>query len=258
MIQKQLPTPPLVNSAILVYAEVILSANERTVMSLELRNVTKSYRDPSGGRVPVLNVAEFKLATGEQTVLLGSSGGGKTTLLNIIAGITTADSGDVIISGTNIARLSEAARDRFRAERIGYVFQTFNLLSAFTALENVLLGMSFGGRNVDRDRAIKLLERVGLGHRLHHKPAQMSVGEQQRTSVARALANTPRLLLADEPTANVDIANQQLVLEMLRDSCRENNVSLLLVTHSQEVAAQFDRVEKLADFNRPTNVLQTA
>ena len=137
-------------------------------------------------------------------------------------------------------------------------FQTFNLLSAFTALENVLLGMSFGGRNVDRDRAIKLLERVGLGHRLHHKPAQMSVGEQQRTSVARALANTPRLLLADEPTANVDIANQQLVLEMLRDSCRENNVSLLLVTHSQEVAAQFDRVEKLADFNRPANVLQTA
>ena len=118
--------------------------------------------------------------------------------------------------------------------------------------------MSFGGRNVDRDRAIKLLERVGLGHRLHHKPAQMSVGEQQRTSVARALANTPRLLLADEPTANVDIANQQLVLEMLRDSCRENNVSLLLVTHSQEVAAQFDRVEKLADFNRPANVLQTA
>ena len=225
-------------------------------MSLELRNVTKSYRDPSGGRVPVLNVAEFKLATGEQTVLLGSSG--KTTLLNIIAGITTADSGDVIISGTNIAHLSEAARDRFRAERIGYVFQTFNLLSAFTALENVLLGMSFGGRNVDRDRAIKLLQRVGLGHRLHHKPAQMSVGEQQRTSVARALANTPRLLLADEPTANVDIANQQLVLEMLRDSCRENNVSLLLVTHSQEVAAQFDRVEKLADFNRPANVLQTA
>ena len=219
-------------------------------MSLELRNVTKTYRDPDGGRVPVLNVAEFKLASGEQTALVGSSGGGKTTLLNIIAGITTADSGEVVIAGTNIARLSEASRDRFRAERIGYVFQTFNLLSAFTALENVLLGMSFGGQKADRSRATKLLERVGLGHRLHHKPAQMSVGEQQRTSVARALANTPRLLLADEPTANVDVANQQLVLQLLRDSCRENNVSLLLVTHAQEVAAQFERVEKLSDFNQ--------
>ncbi len=220
-------------------------------MSLELRNVTKAYRDPSGGKVPVLNVANFKLAAGEQVVLIGSSGGGKTTLLNIIAGITSADSGEVLIGGTDIARLSEPARDRFRAERIGYVFQTFNLLPAFTALENVLLGMSFGGQKVDRTRASELLERVGLGHRRHHKPAQMSVGEQQRTSVARALANTPRLLLADEPTANVDIANQQTVLHLLRDSCREHNVSLLLVTHAAEVAAQFDRVEKLADFNRP-------
>ena len=220
-------------------------------MSLELRNVTKTYRDPSGGRVPVLNVADFKLATGEQVALVGSSGGGKTTLLNIIAGITTADAGEVVIGGTNIARLSEQSRDRFRAERIGYVFQTFNLLPAFTAWENVLLGMSFGGRKVDRAYAKKLLERVGLGHRLNHKPSQMSVGEQQRTSVARALANTPRLLLADEPTANVDVANQQTVLQLLRDSCRENNVSLLLVTHAQDVAAQFDRVEKLSNFNRP-------
>ena len=220
-------------------------------MSLELRNVTKTYRDPSGGRVPVLNVADFKLATGEQVALVGSSGGGTTTLLNIIAGITTADAGEVVIGGTNIARLSEQSRDRFRAERIGYVFQTFNLLPAFTALENVLLGMSFGGRKVDRAYAKKLLERVGLGHRLNHKPSQMSVGEQQRTSVARALANTPRLLLADEPTANVDVANQQTVLQLLRDSCRENNVSLLLVTHAQDVAAQFDRVEKLSNFNRP-------
>ena len=221
-------------------------------MSLELKNVMKSYRDPNGGRVPILNVADFKLASGEQAVLVGSSGGGKTTLLNIIAGITSADSGEVVIGGTNIVKLSEAARDRFRAERIGYVFQTFNLLPAFTALENVLLGMSFGGRKADRSHATKLLERVGLSHRLHHKPGQMSVGEQQRTSVARALANTPRLLLADEPTANVDVANQQTVLQLLRDSCKENNVALLLVTHSQEVAAQFERVEKLADFNRPT------
>lgn len=220
-------------------------------MSLALRNVTKAYREPGGGTVPVLNVSSFDLGSGEQIALVGSSGGGKTTLLNIIAGITTADSGEVVVSGTNIVRLSEASRDRFRAERIGYVFQTFNLLAAFTALENVLLGMSFGGQRADRVRATQLLQRVGLGHRLHHKPSQMSVGEQQRTSVARALVNTPRLLLADEPTANVDAANQQTILQLLRDSCREHNVSLLLVTHAAEVAAQFDRVEKLSDFNRP-------
>jgi ABC-type lipoprotein export system ATPase subunit len=226
---------------------------EGTMMSLQLRNVTKTYREPGGGRLPVLNIASFELAAGEQAVLVGSSGGGKTTLLNIIAGITSADSGEVKIDGTDLSKLPEAARDRFRAERIGYVFQTFNLLPAFTALENVLLGMSFGGQRADRAHAIKLLERVGLNHRLHHKPAQMSVGEQQRTSVARALANTPRLLLADEPTANVDAANQQTVLDLLRDSCRENKVSLLLVTHAPEVASQFDRVEKLADFNKPAN-----
>jgi putative ABC transport system ATP-binding protein len=220
-------------------------------MSLDLRNVTKTYREPGGGRLPVLNVANFKLAAGEQAVLVGSSGGGKTTLLNIIAGITAADGGEVVVGGTDLTKLPEAARDRFRAERIGYVFQTFNLLPAFTALENVLLGMSFGGKKADRTRAIQLLERVGLSHRLHHKPAQMSVGEQQRTSVARALVNTPRLLLADEPTANVDAANQQTILDLLRDSCRENNVSLLLVTHAPEVASQFERVEKLAEFNKP-------
>jgi putative ABC transport system ATP-binding protein len=220
-------------------------------MSLELKNLKKAYREPGGQQLPILNIANFRMASGEQVVLVGSSGGGKTTLLNIIAGITTADEGDVLIGGTNVARLSEAARDRFRAERIGYVFQTFNLLPAFTALENVLLGMSFGGQKADKSRAIDLLKQVGLSHRLHHKPAQMSVGEQQRTSVARALVNTPRLLLADEPTANVDSANQQTILDLLRKSCRESGVSLLLVTHAPEVASQFDRVEKLADFNRP-------
>lgn len=220
-------------------------------MSLELRNVIKTYREPGGGRLPVLNVASFSLAAGEQAVLVGSSGGGKTTLLNIVAGITAADSGQVLVDKTDLTKLPEAARDRFRAQRIGYVFQTFNLLQAFTALENVLLGMSFGGRHANRSAAIELLKRVGLGHRLHHRPAHMSVGEQQRTSVARALVNTPKLLLADEPTANVDAANQQTILDLLRTSCRENGVTLLLVTHAPEVSSQFDRVEKLADFNKP-------
>ncbi|HTN02880.1 ABC transporter ATP-binding protein [Planctellipticum variicoloris] len=220
-------------------------------MSLQLRNIRKTYREPGGGVITILNIAEFQLAVGEQVVLVGQSGGGKTTLLNVIAGITMPDAGEVKIGGVDITRLHESARDRFRAERIGYVFQTFNLLPAFTALENVLLGMSFGGRPVNRAKASELLDRVGLAHRLHHKPGQLSVGEQQRVSVARALVNTPQILLADEPTANVDPAHQQSVLDLIRDTCREHEVALLMVTHAPEVAGQFERVEKLSDFNRP-------
>jgi putative ABC transport system ATP-binding protein len=219
-------------------------------MSLQLRSVKKSYRDPSGTMLPVLDVEQFDLAKGEQAVLLGSSGSGKTTLLNVISGITACDTGDVVVGGVNVSRLPEQTRDRFRADRVGIVFQTFHLLPAFSALENILLGMSFCGKKPDRARAVSLLERVGLQHRLHHRPQQLSVGEQQRVSVARALAKTPVLLLADEPTANVDQANQSLILQLLRDSCREHEVSLLLVTHAPEVAAQFDRVDQLSHFNR--------
>jgi putative ABC transport system ATP-binding protein len=219
-------------------------------MSLRFNQVTKSYRQPDGDPIRVLDVPEFSIAQGEQVVLLGSSGGGKTTLLNIAAGITAADTGSVMIGSIDITRLIEPTRDRFRSERIGYVFQTFNLLPAFTALENVLLGMSFSGKAPNRQAAVKLLEQVGLGHRLHNKPSRLSVGEQQRVSVARALAKTPQLLLADEPTANVDPANQQLVIDLLREACRETSVTLLLVTHAPEVSRQFDRVEQLAQINR--------
>ena len=219
-------------------------------MSLQIESLTKSYRDPGGGTVPVLDVPHFTLADGEQAVLLGASGGGKSTLLNVIAGLSRADSGTVTIDGTEVTALPEVARDRFRAERIGYVFQTFHLLPAFTALENVLLGMSFGGTKADRPRAKALLEQVGLGHRLHNKPSQLSVGERQRCAVARALANSPSLMLADEPTANVDAAHQQTVLDLLRTACRDAGVALLLVTHAPAVAEQFGRVERLESFNR--------
>jgi putative ABC transport system ATP-binding protein len=220
-------------------------------MSLALKEVRKSYREPDGRLLPILNIAEFSLQSGEQAVLLGASGGGKTTLLNVIAGITAPDSGSVTIDGVEISRLHEVGRDRFRAQKIGFVFQTFNLLPAFSALENVLLGMSFSGKKVDRAHAVELLRKVGLAHRLDHRPAQLSVGEQQRVAVARALANRPSLLLADEPTANVDVSNQQTILNLIRDACQEHNVSLLLVTHGLEVANQFSRIVKLGDFNRP-------
>jgi putative ABC transport system ATP-binding protein len=188
---------------------------------------------------------------GEQVVLLGPSGCGKTTLLNIIAGITAVDSGVVRIAGFDIAKLSEAKRDYFRAMKVGFVFQTFNLLPAFTALENVLLGMSFTGKRSDRAEAIRLLDNVGLKHRLHHRPGQLSVGEQQRVAVARALVKKPAVLLADEPTANVDTAHQETVLTLLRTACKDANVSLLMVTHSLDVAGTFQRVDRLSDFNHP-------
>lgn len=220
-------------------------------MSLSLVDVRKSYRQPNGEILPVLNIARYALQQGEQAVLLGPSGGGKSTLLNVISGITRADSGQIVVDGTDISRLREEARDRFRALKIGFVFQTFNLLPAFTALENVLLGMSFCGKKADTRWASSLLDKVGLSHRLTHKPGNLSVGEQQRVAVARALCNTPRLLLADEPTANVDVNNQQKILDLLRETCREMAVSLLIVTHSLEVAGQFQRVDRLSEFNQP-------
>jgi putative ABC transport system ATP-binding protein len=217
---------------------------------LLVENVKKSYREPSGERLSILDVPYLKLAAGEQAVIRGRSGGGKTTLLNVIAGLATVDQGRIVVNGVDVARLPEAVRDRFRARHIGFVFQTFNLLAGFSALENVLLGMTFTGQASDPKRAKELLARVGLAHRLAHKPAALSVGEQQRVAVARALVNRPGLLLADEPTANIDPAHQQQVIDLLREVCRAEDVAMLLVTHSDEVARQFDRVEHLEELNR--------
>src|SRR5262245_57662914 len=219
-------------------------------LMLTLENVKKSFVEPGGGRLQILDIAQFKVAAAEQMVLVGRSGSGKTTLLHLVAGISRPDEGSIRVDGVEITRLPEAGRDRFRADKIGYVFQTFNLLPAFSALENVLLGMAFATGRARPERARHLLERVGLEHRLHHKPAQLSVGEQQRVAVARALANQPKLLLADEPTANIDTRHQQQVVDLIRDTCREENVSLVLVTHTPQVAQQFERVENLETINR--------
>lgn len=217
---------------------------------LLVEGVRKSYPQPGGERTPVLDVPRMEVAAGEQVVIRGRSGCGKTTLLNAIAGLTAVDAGRIVLKGVDLVRLAESARDRFRARHIGYVFQTFNLLAGFTAVENVLLGMTFTGQRPDPQRARTLLDRVGLSHRLHHKPAAMSVGEQQRTAVARALVNRPLLLLADEPTANVDPAHQQQVIDLLRGACRDEGVAMLLVTHANEVADQFARVERLESINQ--------
>ena len=224
-------------------------------MILELSDIRKSFPLPGGGTVPILDVPKLQIAEGEQVVLLGQSGGGKTTLLHIIAGITTPDSGSVKVDGIEMTKLSEQGRDRVRAAKLGYVFQTVNLLPGFTALENVRLGMTFGNGKHDLSRAARLLDRVGLSDRLSYKPSQLSVGQQQRISVARALANRPRLLLADEPTANVDAANQQKIIDLIRETCSEEKIALIMVTHDLKLAQQFPRVEKLESLNR---VLQAA
>jgi ABC-type lipoprotein export system ATPase subunit len=217
---------------------------------LLVENLEKAYVEPDGGKLPILSIERFHVPPGQQLALVGESGCGKTTLLHIVAGITKADSGSVRLDNVRTDTLSESGRDRVRADKLGYVFQTFNLLPGFTALENVMLGMTFARAKKDPRRARDLLRRVGLEHRWHHKPAAMSVGEQQRTAVARALANRPKLLLADEPTANVDPGNQKHIIDLIRQTCRDEEIALIIVTHSTEVANQFDRIVRLEEINQ--------
>ncbi|HMO12964.1 MAG TPA: ABC transporter ATP-binding protein [Pirellulaceae bacterium] len=216
---------------------------------LFLENVIKNYVQPNGELVQILDIPHYEIGKGEHVALVGPSGCGKTTLLHIIAGIVRPNSGRVMLDQVEVTRYSESTRDKIRANKIGYIFQTFNLLPAFSALENVMLGMAFASGKQDRQRAQALLERVGLKHRLHNKPGAMSVGEQQRVAVARALANRPVLLLADEPTANVDPKNQQQIVELIRNTAKEEESAILMVTHSPEVTRQFDRVDRLEEIN---------
>lgn len=214
---------------------------------LEVSNLKKSFRGPEGLQ-PIIDVPRFEMGESAQVALAGESGSGKTTLLHLIAGILAPDAGSIKLAGREIARLSEGERDRVRAQNIGYIFQTFNLLPGYTCLENVLLGMSFGP-GADRSFAEQLLNRVGLGDRLRHYPRQLSTGQQQRVAVARALANRPKLVLADEPTGNLDLANARESLKLIREAARESGAALLLVSHDRETLAGFESVVQLADIN---------
>lgn len=216
---------------------------------LKITGLRNSFVTPEGARQLVIDVPEFSLAEKAQVALRGESGLGKTTLLHLIAGILKPDAGRIELAGQEASALDEASRDRLRASSLGYIFQTFNLLPAFTCLENVLLGMSFGS-GADRTFAEALLKRVGLGERLHHRPRQLSTGQQQRVAVARALANRPKLVLADEPTGNLDAANARVALKLIREACAENGAALLLVSHDPGVLGQFETVLDLATINR--------
>ena len=227
-------------------------------MGLKLEQLRKSYLAPDGTISSVINIDSLSLADGEQVALIGTSGSGKTTLLHLIAGILTPDNGriqyDFAGDGScDLATMSEASRDVFRGRNIGYIFQTHHLLGGFTALENVLLGMSFTGRKHDAQWATHLLTEVGLAHRLDYRPAKLSLGQQQRVAVARALANRPKLVLADEPTGALDSTNAQQVLDLIRKLCSEVAATLLLVSHDLQITSQFPRVLKLSELNRIEN-----
>lgn len=224
---------------------------------LEVTDLRKSFPTPEGDRVEVVRVAAFSLAAGAQCALRGESGSGKTTFLNLIAGLLAADQGRVAIGGEVMTELPEARRDRLRAAKIGYIFQTFNLLQGHTVLENVLLGMGFGPRGADAAHARELLDRVGLSHRLRHFPGQLSTGQQQRVAAARALANRPALVLADEPTGNLDRRHGHEALTLIREVCREHGAALLLVSHDEHVLGHFEQVQDFAVLNRPAAEVRT-
>lgn len=213
---------------------------------IRLRGVRKSYGGDAAAR-PVLEIADWRVAAGERVALVGASGSGKTTLLNLLSGLILPDHGEVVIDGADITRLPEPARDRFRAAKCGYMFQSFHLLDGFSALENVELGASFAGHRVERGRAAALLAAVGLGERLHHRPDQLSSGQQARCALARALMNRPRVLLADEPTGSLDPAAARGVLELLIRTAEAEGTTLVCATHDLEVAAAMGRIVRVEE-----------
>ena len=212
-------------------------------VGVELRGLRKSFHEGRGERA-VLRDVNASFQPGEFIVLLGRSGSGKSTLLNLIAGLDRPSAGSVRVAATELSTLSEHERTLFRRHRIGFIFQSYNLIPTLTAEENLLLPLELAGRAAaeDRRRAAQLLERVGLGDRGSSFPDVLSGGEQQRLAVARALAHDPPLLLADEPTGNLDLDTGRSVLRLLEALVRERGKTLIMVTHSREVMGQADRI----------------
>ncbi len=206
---------------------------------IELRGISKTV--DSGGRpLTILHPIDLVVPTGRSVSIVGPSGSGKSTLLGLVAGLDAPSTGDIVIDGTTITTMGEDELARLRGRLIGFVFQFFHLMPSLTAYENVLVPMELAGAKDARARATHLLEEVGLAERAHHYPSQLSGGEQQRVALARALANNPKVLLADEPTGNLDTATGQHVIDMLFDVNRDRGTTLVLVTHDRELASRAD------------------
>jgi putative ABC transport system ATP-binding protein len=214
---------------------------------LRAESLTQTYA--SGGRdLTVLRGVSFDLEAGGFLAILGPSGSGKTTLLGLLAGLDRPREGRVVLDGQDLAALDEDARARLRGEKVGFVFQSFQLLPSLTARENVQVPLELRGESAEaRRRADELLERVGLAGRGHHYPAQLSGGEQQRVALARAFSHRPRLVFADEPTGNLDAATGAAVIDLLAEVNRESGTTLVLVTHDGDLARRARRVLRLAD-----------
>jgi putative ABC transport system ATP-binding protein len=216
---------------------------------LDVRGLTKSY--PSGdARATMLTVLKdigFSLRAGDRCAIVGPSGSGKTTLLGLCAGLDQATAGEVRLHGIDLGSLDEDGRARVRNEHVGFVFQSFQLLPTLTALENVMVPLELRGGTHAREDAVDLLGKVGLAGRLHHYPAQLSGGEQQRVAVARAFANRPKILFADEPTGNLDGTTGAKIVALLEELNRESGSTVVLVTHDLALAERTQRVIRLAD-----------
>lgn len=210
-------------------------------MVLEVENLTKKY--PSGNRsLTVLDGVSFQIEQGSATAIVGPSGSGKSTLLGLAAGLDRPSSGRVVLNGKDLNPLSEEQLAELRNQHVGFVFQNFQLIPTLTALENVMVPLELRGGNHSREKAEELLSRVGLGDRLHHYPSQLSGGEQQRVSLARAFVNRPLILFADEPTGNLDGETSGAVAELLFQLNRDEGTTLVVVTHNLELASKTERV----------------
>ncbi|WP_370207183.1 ABC transporter ATP-binding protein [Pararhodobacter marinus] len=215
--------------------------------ALILEQITKTYAGEASGPVEVLRGASLELARGEVVALVAPSGAGKSTLLHIAGMLDTCDGGRVVIGGTDMTGLGDRARTAARRRQVGFIYQFHHLLPEFTAAENIVLPQRANGvaTATARARAADLLARVGLEHRGDHRPAQLSGGEQQRVAFCRAMANAPRILLADEPTGNLDPGTSDQVFGVLMDLVRDTGLSALIATHNLELAARMDRVLRL-------------
>ena len=218
---------------------------------IEINNLYKTYHLGDEIDVPVLKGVSLKVGKGELVALMGASGSGKSTLMNILGCLDHPSSGEYWLDGHEISGISANERARFRSRLIGFVFQSFNLLSRTSALENVVMPMSYSHRDMSeremRRRAIMMLERVGLGERMDHQPSQLSGGQQQRVAIARSLINEPPMLLADEPTGNLDSRTSEEILEMFQKMNQEEGLTIILVTHDPNVAAHAKRVIHIKD-----------
>ena len=216
---------------------------------LDVRNVSHGFNDQSGHHLSVLESLDLRINPGDSVAIIGPSGAGKSTLLSLLAGLDIPESGEILFQGEVFSGLSEDRRAAVRRGRIGFVFQSFQLLQGLTAVENVMLPLELTGMSVAhaKQRAMKWLERVGLGARTHHRPRMLSGGEQQRVALARAFVNDPALLFADEPTGNLDRRTGESVSELLFELNQETGTTLILVTHDERLAGRCQRILSLED-----------